>query len=98
MAKYSKKERETHLENWSQSNLNKKAYCDRAGLPYGTFYNWTSQIKGPILPKKKSSKGSFVSLSKVSQLSDTEILLPNGVRLYLRQELTSELLELLRYV
>jgi len=58
MKKYSKPEREKHLENWKNGSLSKTGYAKSVGLKAATFYKWAQETEKPkqrfveINPKK----------------------------------------------
>ena len=97
MTRYSKEEKLTHLELWSESGLSKLAYCKEADLHYKTFLSWTEV--GDVYNKKSKksppktmeseigSPHSFIPLDISSSNMDSptpsfiEITYPNGVRL-----------------
>lgn len=84
-------ERIDHITYWQQSGQTKKAYCELAGIKYATFISWFRNTPS-------SQQGQFVKLEKKSTLNGLEILLPNGIRIYSQENLTTELLKALQNV
>lgn len=81
-------EREFHKQAWLESGKTKKAYCELAGIKYPTFMSWF---------KKEGGLGSFKKIvSRADQLEGIEILFPNGIRLYSRQQINVDFLKMLQ--
>ena len=50
-AKYSKTEKAEHWQQWKQSGLSQKKYCERHGLKQSSFKNWgRTQPLFPLIP------------------------------------------------
>ena len=48
---YSKTERAEHWQQWKQSGLSQKKYCERHGLKHSSFKNWgRSEPTFPLVP------------------------------------------------
>ncbi len=80
-----------HVENWRESGVSKKSYCELAGIKYGTFMSWLKKAE-------TSLSGNFVKLEPSLRIETIEILLPNGIRLYLSESLSVDLLKKLKNV
>ena len=85
------KARSAHIAKWEQSGQSKKAYCEAAGIKYGTFISWFKK-EVPLEP------GRFRKLEQSEQRYHLEILLPNGIRILSEQKLSLELLKSLQNV
>lgn len=49
--KYSKTEKAEHWQQWKQSGLSQKKYCERHGLKHSSFKNWgQAQSAYPLVP------------------------------------------------
>jgi hypothetical protein len=73
---------ESHIKKWDESNLSQHAYCQQAGLKYGTFVYWRSIL----LDKKRDDKPSFIPVKVIDQQPSSsvnstsiKIKLPNGL-------------------
>lgn len=78
MTRYSKEERLTHIELWKESGLNRREYCEQAGIKYGTFKSW--------FEKRHAHRNTFipveVSLTQLTSQVDSEnitIPYPSGM-------------------
>lgn len=73
-----KKAEERHLavQQWKESGLTQKVYCERIGVKRTTFANWVGRIK-----KKEQTR--FIAITPALELasSSIELIYPNGVRL-----------------
>jgi hypothetical protein len=50
-AKYSKTEKAEHWQQWKQSGLSQRKYCERHGLKQSSFKNWgRTQPLFPLIP------------------------------------------------
>lgn len=86
-----KAERLRHIDNWRESGASKKSYCELAGINYGTFMSWLKKAETNL-------SGNFVKLEPIQTIGRIEILLPNGIRLYLEESLSIELLQKMKNV
>jgi hypothetical protein len=49
--KYSKTEKAEHWQQWKQSGLSQRKYCERHGLKQSSFKNWgRAQAMFPLVP------------------------------------------------
>ncbi len=72
-----KQEWQAHVESWKVSAQSKKSYAAEHGLKYATFVYHTNRIEADLMP------GSFKKLIPTQVTGSVEILLPNGVRIFL---------------
>lgn len=77
MKSMNKQEWKEHYEIWKLSNQTKKIYCYENGLSYGSFIYYSKQFE------VATQAGSFKKLSPSSIPMCAEIVLRNGIRLYL---------------
>ncbi len=79
------------VQQWKESGLTQKAYCEKVGVKRTTFANWVGRTK------EKPEKG-FLALTPprgpVSE--DIELSYPNGVRLKVNPSHLLILSELIR--
>lgn len=80
------------IEQWKQSGLTQKAYCEQSGLSYHMFHYWYKRYRD-----KNTSEGatSFVKLQvQPSAIQPhVELLLPDGRRLLFHQPVGSDYLK-----
>lgn len=80
------------IEQWQQSGLTQKAFCEQVNVPYHVFHYWYKRyrtVNGKASP-------SFIKLAVPS--SDTpfvELLLPDGKKLLFHQPLSLDYLKAL---
>lgn len=92
MRRRTKSERLEHLQQWRESGLSRRDYCQQQGLTYSTFLSWF-KLESPGDPRH-----SFVALPFAEHVCEGQLLIrfPSGIELECRGELTSRLLEQLR--
>ena len=83
-----------HIEQWKQSNLTQKLYCEQHNIAYQAFHYWYKRYKNnsPVnLP------ASFVPLQVQQQnvQPHVELLLSDGRRIVFHQPVSSEFLKAL---
>lgn len=68
-----------YIEQWQQSGLTQKAFCQQLNLSYHIFHYWYKRYR----IKESLPVSSFVNLevSSPSICSHTELVLPDGKRL-----------------
>jgi hypothetical protein len=83
------------IEQWQQSGLTQKAFCERQSLKYHTFYYWYKcyRRQNPV----EVNAGSFVKLqiAKPSFAASVEINYPGGVRLVFHEPVSAIYLKVL---
>lgn len=79
------------ISDWHQSGMSKKRYCEEKGINEATFYYWFSRSK-----EKQADSGSFISIDKISNKHEVEVIYPNGVRIKVEHDLAlvSQLIQL----
>ena len=67
---------EAEVQNWRQSGLTKKQFCQQRGIKESTFGYW-------ITRSNEKRKRGFLPLSELpsGQTSPIEIIYPNGARI-----------------
>ncbi len=64
------------VQQWKESGLTQKAYCEKIGIKRTTFANWVGRSK------EKPANGFITITPPIEPISDSiEIIYPNGVRL-----------------
>ena len=61
MKKYSRQEREEHLENWKNGSLPKAGYAKSVGLKVTTFYKWAQRTEKPKQSFVEIDPGKIIS-------------------------------------
>ena len=84
----------THIEQWKQSNLNQKLYCEQHGILYHSFHYWYKRYKNNT---STSPSAPFIQLQVQHQNMQTnvELLLIDGKRILFHQPVSSEFLKAL---
>jgi len=68
------------INEWQQSGLSKKAFCQQRNITYQTFLYWCNRIDAAPLP-------GFVQVKMaVDRLRGCEIVFPSGVRMNFQGE------------
>jgi len=82
-----------HIDQWQQSGLTQKAFCQQAKLPYHIFHYWYKCYR----IKDINPASSFIKLgvSTTSITSHTELILPDGKRLLFHQPVSIDYLKAL---
>lgn len=64
------------VQQWKESGLTQKAFCEKIGIKRTTFANWVNR-------SKETPRGGFVALTPVikPESERIEVIYPNGVRL-----------------
>jgi hypothetical protein len=90
LSNYSKEEKQTHVELWSESGLSKREYSVESGIQYKMFLNWASRFGTKASSSKvRVQADSFIPIevdklpeSNINKGASTiEILYPNGIQL-----------------
>ena len=84
-------EQEAHVQQWKESGLTQKSYCEKLGVKRTTFANWASR-------NKEKPKTGFIAISPVvaADLNGIELIYPNGVHLKTSSATIELLSELIR--
>ncbi|HLS12683.1 MAG TPA: hypothetical protein VK050_11015 [Flavobacteriaceae bacterium] len=66
------------VEEYHQSGISAKLFCERKGIKSSRFYYW-------IRKKKDQDKSGFIKISTATEIKSlpVELIYPNGVRLQL---------------
>lgn len=96
MDKTSQEEKETHLNQWKESGLSKKDYCEHTGINYWAFKRWCYQY-GYVKKRGPRSQNGFIQLKPTSihPTGNMVVIYPNGVRIQLPATNNKELLRTL---
>jgi len=80
LARYSAEGREQFIREQAQSGMTKAAFCAKHGINIGTFHGWSKKL---ALVKRPT----FAQVDiPVCASAAVEVLLPNGVRIGIRQD------------
>lgn len=84
------------IEQWQQSDLSKKAYCQQQSIKHHTFYYWYKRYRLEQ-PGTIGNNSSFVKLhiTKPVTASAIEIHFPGGIRLLFHEPVSSNYLKAL---
>ena len=84
----------TRIEQWQQSNLTQKSYCEQHDIPYQSFHYWYKRYKNN---NSINPAASFVQLQVQQQnvQAHVEILLSDGMRILFHQPVSSDFLKAL---
>jgi hypothetical protein len=82
-----------HIDQWRQSGLSQKAFCEHVNLSYHIFHYWYKRYRN----KESQPVSSFVKLavSSPSICSAAEILLPDGKRILFHKGVSADYLKVL---
>lgn len=62
------------IEEWQQSSMSAKAWCQKHIIPYKKFIYWRTRLNNSFCPEPQAPSSSFVELSDTnSALSGVEI-------------------------
>jgi hypothetical protein len=84
------------IEQWQQSGLTKKAYCQQQSIKHHTFYYWYKCYRQQH-PDMDNKSSSFVKLQieKCTATPSVEIYFPGGIRLLFHDPVSSNYLKVL---
>ncbi len=82
-----------YIDQWQQSGLNQKAFCEQVNLSYHIFHYWYKRYRN----REGEAASSFIKLavSSPSICSAAEILLPDGKRILFHQGVSADYLKAL---
>ena len=72
------KQMNDHIDQWKQSGLSQKSYCEQHGLVLHQFVYWVGKRR-----KSEEHRAEFITLSMPQQQCDIHLRLPNGVEIAL---------------
>jgi predicted DNA-binding protein (UPF0251 family) len=79
------------VQQWKESGLTQKVYCEKIGVKRTTFANWVARSK------EKASAGFISVKPQVKPISESiEVIYPNGVRLKINASHIPVLSDLIR--
>ncbi len=84
------------IEQWQQSGLTKKAYCEQQSIKHHSFYYWYKRYRQQH-PDIDNNSSSFVKLQieKSPVATSVEIYFPGGIRLLFHDPVSSNYLKAL---
>jgi len=82
-----------HIDQWRQSGLSQKAFCEHVNLSYHIFHYWYKRYR--MTEIKHPSSFIKLGVSSPSASSQTELVLPDGRRLLFHQPVAIDYLKAL---
>ncbi|HAT8125952.1 TPA: IS66 family insertion sequence element accessory protein TnpA [Legionella pneumophila] len=83
-----------HLESWKSSELTQKAYCEQAGISYGSFvYQHTRMTRKAEKTAIKFIEKKIPEPQQANNIPRLQLMLPNGIRIGIEGELNTGFLE-----
>ena len=84
------------IEQWQQSGLTQKAYCQQQSIKHHSFYYWYKCYRQQH-PDTDNKSSSFVKLriEKSGGTPSVEIIFPGGIRLLFHDPVSSNYLKAL---
>ncbi len=84
------------IEQWQQSALTQKAFCEQHSIRYYVFHYWYKRYRLQQ-PGAENNAGSFVKLqvAKPSSAGSVEINFPGGIRILFHEPVSSNYLKVL---
>ena len=84
------------IEQWQQSDLTQKAFCEQHSIRYHVFHYWYKRYRVQQ-PDAENNAGSFVKLQvvKPSSAGRVEINFPGGIRILFHEPVSSNYLKAL---
>lgn len=82
------------IEQWQQSGLSQKAFCEQNNIAYHVFHYWYKRHRVAQLGTD-NQPSSFVKLEMTSraEYAHIEVVLPDGMRLLFHQPVSSDYLK-----
>ncbi len=82
-----------NIERWQQSGLTQKAFCQQVNLSYHIFHYWYKRYR----TKDNKTTDGFINVGITAGpvTSHTELLLPDGKRLFFHQPVSVDYLKAL---
>jgi hypothetical protein len=82
-----------YIDQWQQSGLSQKAFCQQVNLSYHIFHYWYKLYRN----KENLPASSFIKLGVCSPTSTSpiELVLPDGKRLLFHQPVSTDYLKAL---
>jgi transposase-like protein len=77
------------VQQWKESGLTQKVYCEKIGVKRSTFANWAKR-------SRDTPGQGFVAIPPEPVTEGIEIIYPNGVRLRVRAAHLPVIAELIR--
>ena len=82
-----------YINQWQQSGLTQKAFCQQVNLAYHVFHYWYKRYR--ITESKPAPSFIKLGVSTSSVTSSIELVLPDGKRLLFHQPVSSDYLKAL---
>jgi hypothetical protein len=82
-----------YIDQWQQSGLTQKAFCERVTLAYHIFHYWYKRYR--VAESKPAPSFIKLGVSSPSIFAHTELVLPDGKRLLFHQPVSTDYLKAL---
>jgi hypothetical protein len=84
------------IEDWKQSGLSQKSYCEKSSIKYHRFHYWYKRFKA-IQATSKEPQSSFIELQLpgAADKSCAEVIYPDGKRILFHQAVSVHFLKTL---
>jgi hypothetical protein len=76
------------VQQWQQSGLSQKAWCEQNNMAYHVFHYWYKRFRHQPPESEAATKSGFVQLQVQDRFSGTpwcELVLANGQKLFFHQ-------------
>jgi len=83
------------IEQWQQSGLSQKSFCEKVAIKFYTFYYWYKRYR--LSEQNSENKSGFVKLKieKPEAPASLEIHFPDGVCLFFHEPVSPDYLKML---
>ena len=82
-----------YIDQWQQSGLTQKAFCQKVNLSYHIFHYWYKRYRDKSI--KPSSSFIKLDVSAMSVAAQAELILADGKRLLFHQPVSADYLKAL---
>ena len=77
------------VEQWKQSGLSQRAFCEQRSLKFHTFYYWYKRHKQQSSMGNNQSAFVKLQMVKPAAASSVEVYFPGGIRLVFHEPVSS---------
>lgn len=81
------------IEQWEQSSLSQRAFCEQRSLKFHTFYYWYKCHKQQGNTDNNQSTFLELQIAKPATVSSVEIHFPGGIRVVFHEQVSSSYLK-----
>ena len=83
------------IEQWQQSGLTQKAFCQQQSIKYHVFHYWYKRYREHAEPQGDVSSFVELQIAKPSSAGSIEINYPGGIRIIFHEPVSSSYLKAL---